>query len=485
MKKVDILRKKYPRFVYENYYWRITNGNLNISFNFLVESAEALGEGGKIEPSISFNPKIVIQNVDRNQIKKVGDRVLNNLVFNLGLIELISYWKATCSPIIEIRAGFLNKEQVWWLKDLIINGMGQFFYENKINWKTPYFLKIASKVVENSSLPTFSPSFREEILVPIGGGKDSMVTLEILKKAKKKIKCFSLNPTEVTKRIMKIGKCQNPILINRKIDPKLLELNQSGFLNGHTPFTAYLSFLSVFLAVIFEQKYIAFSNERSSNEGNVKYLGKIINHQYSKSFDFEQKFRKYSKKYLAKNIEYFSFLRPLYEIQIARLFSRYPKYFDAFLSCNEAFKTYSGTKLPIKKWCGNCPKCLFIFAILYPFIEEKKLVKIFGKNLFEKKELLNLMKELIGESKFKPFECVGTKRESLVVFYLALRSFRRRGVKLPSLLSYFEEKILPKYPNLEREAKKILNSWLNQHHLTKELEKILLKSIYRFRKSIY
>ena len=429
-------------------------------------------------------------------------------------MEIPSYWKATCSPEIIIKAGSLDKEQIDWWKDLIINGMGQFFYENKINFCQPNFLKInrlQRPVLCKADRGPSSNQTSSQILVPVGGGKDSAVTLEILKKNKKQINCFSLNPTEATKKIMEIAGCKNPIVVRRKIDKKLLALNRRGFLNGHTPFSAYLAFLSVLVAAIFDAKYIAFSNERSSNEGNVKYLGKIINHQYSKSFDFEKKFRKYSKKYLAKTvkedkssfppslprggssvIEYFSFLRPLYEIQIAKLFSKYPKYFSAFLSCNEAYKTASGTKKPTKRWCGNCPKCLFVFATLYPFVNKQKLIKIFGENLFDKKKLLPTMQELIGERKFKPFECVGTKKESLVTFYLSWKKNRqqpshhppafgrhlgRASVKLPFLLKYFQKKILPKYPNLDKESKQILDSWNNQHNLPREVERNLKKVV--------
>jgi hypothetical protein len=240
-----------------------------------------------------------------------------------------------------------------------------------------------------------------------------------------------------------------------------------------------LAFLSVLVAVLFNFKFIAFSNEKSSNEGNVKYLGQIINHQYSKSFDFEQKFREYSKKYLAKNVEYFSFLRPLYEIQIAKIFSKYPQYFNAFLSCNVAYQTKSGTKIPTRKWCGKCPKCLFVFTILYPFIEKKKLIKIFGQNLFGKKELLPIMLELIGKKKFKPFECVGTKKESLVALYLSDKKYRgSTPTNVPLLLKHFERNILPKNPNLGKEAKKLLNSWDNRNNLPKGFEKILKNNVF-------
>jgi len=484
--KYKVLRIKYPRFIYKRYFWKISNNNLEIYFDF------------EIEPDIQFRPKVVIKNINKNQIEGVGDRIINNLVFNLGLIELLSYWKATCSPEIEILAGPLsmkaspsspsstnlrfvsiNQEQIKWWKDLIEKGMGQFFYENKIDFRNPQFLNIKTGFM-NQAMAEFMKSKnnlnRNKILVPVGGGKDSVVTLELLKKAGKKIKCFSLNPTEAAKKIMKIAGCAKPIIVRREIDPKLLELNRKGFLNGHTPFSAYLAFLSVLGAVIFNYKYIALSNEQSSNEGNVKYLGQMINHQYSKSFEFEQKFREYSKKYLTSSVNYFSFLRPLYEIQIAKLFSKYPKYFDVFLSCNEAYKTFSGRRMPTKKWCGKCPKCLFIFASFYPFIEENVLIKIFGKNLFEDEKLLPIMLELIGERRFKPFECVGTKKESLIAFYSSWKKCAGQSrANLPILLRYFQDKILPKYQNLEKDSKKIINSWNNQHNLLKEFEKILKK----------
>ncbi len=448
--KYKELRKKYPKFVYEKYFYQIFNNNLEIFFDF------------RIEPDVQFQPKVVIENVNKEQLEKIGDRALNNLVFHLGLIEMVSYWKATCSPIIEVRAGCLNKEQIKWWKDLIFKGMGQFFYENKIDFQKPNFLKIKSANVTKQGLVTFttnplrriprSPSsikLENRILVPVGGGKDSIVTMELLKNpsigGKKDISCFSLNPTEAAQKVMKIAGCQKPIIVRRKIDEKLLELNQQGFLNGHTPFSAYLAFLSILAAVIFDYKYIALSNEKSSNEGNLKYLGQTINHQWSKGLEFEKKFREYSKKYLTSQIEYFSFLRPLYEIQIAKLFSKYPKYFNAFLSCNEAYKTFSGTKKPFKRWCGKCSKCLFVFTILYPFLKEKGWLKIFRKNLFNDKKLLPLMQQLIGKRGFKPFECVGTKKESLIAFYLSYKKWinaNRERTKLPFLLKYFKEKIL-------------------------------------------
>jgi len=448
--KLEFLRKKYPRFVFEKYSYAFKGKTLKVSFVF------------KIEPGIVFKPEISMENV-----RKTGE--LDNFIFNLGMIESLSYWKATCSKEIIVRAGYLNEEQIKWWKDLIMDGMGQFFYENKIDFRKPGFLTIKSQYQGIKHEPSLNQTNR--ILVPIGGGKDSIVTLETLKKAGKNIRCFSLNPTEAAIKILKKG-CKNPIIVRRKIDQRLLELNRKGFLNGHTPFSAYLAFLSLLLARIFDFKYIALSNERSSNEGNVRYLGKEINHQWSKSFEFEKRFKDYYKKYLSKDIEYFSFFRPLYEIQIANLFSKYPKYFPVFLSCNEAYKTDSGRKKPLKKWCGKCSKCLFAFAVLYPFVKQKDLAKIFGKNLFNDKSLVPIMEELIGEKRFKPFECVGTIKESLIAFYLSFKKAKRTG-DMPFLLKYFEKRILPKQKNLEQKTKGILASWDKENFLPKDFKKIL------------
>ncbi|MBI2624958.1 MAG: hypothetical protein HYW70_01310 [Candidatus Nealsonbacteria bacterium] len=408
------------KFVYNDYSYEIKRDNLKIFFHF------------SIEPNINFYPEITIRKVNKKRLLSIGKNFIDNLIFNLGLAEIPTYWKATCSPEIVIRAGYLDSYQIKWWQNLILKGMGQFFYENKISFLMPGF-KIESSIKNHAYR---GPLDRQKTLVAVGGGKDSVVTLETLKKKGKQINCFSLNPTPAAKKIIRIAGCKQPIIVERKIDKKLLELNRKGYLNGHTPFSAYLAFLSVLLGAIFDYKYLAFSNEKSADEGNLKYLGKTINHQWSKGSEFEKLFGQYSKKYLVKNIEYFSFLRHLYEIQIAKLFSKHPKYFYAFMSCNEAFKTGSGTKKPIKKWCGKCPKCLFVFACLYPFLKEKELIKIFGKNLFDDKKLIPVMEKLIGQRGFKPFECVGTIKESLTAFYLSLKRAKKEKKTLPFLLAH-------------------------------------------------
>ena len=433
--KIEELRKKYPEFLYKGYSYALKKNDLVMSFRFEI------GE-------IKFRPKVVVKNVSRADLNRVGDSVLENFVFHLGLAEMPSYWKTTASPKIIIEAGYLNKAQINWWHDLFMKGMGQYFYENRIDFTAKNFLSISSAGTKRGV--TYAKDLTRKTLVPIGGGKDAMVTYETLTQVSEKMRPFVLNPRREQNAILRVVGEKNPVVVQRTIDPKLLELNRKGYLNGHTPFSAYLAFLTMLCAALFGYKYVALSNERSSNEGSVKYHGRIINHQYSKSWEFEKRFRAYSKKYLAKEVEYFSFLRPLYELQIAKLFAQYPKYFAAFLSCNEARKTYSGTRKAQDRWCGKCAKCLFVFLALYPFAGKKLTVNIFKKNLLQDASLKPLLGELTGKSKFKPFECVGTIGES------------------KAALSLCQGKI---------KTHRLLQSWNPQHALPPQFEKILKKSL--------
>lgn len=326
---------------------------------------------------------------------------IENLVFHIGMVELISYWKAACPPKVVIMPHSLLPEQIDWWKKQYFHGLGEFFYLNGIHTSAESFMEIES--AGSSPCAAGDTKLEEKYLVPIGGGKDSVVSLEVLKKAGAEIIPFIVNPrpaSEGSARLAGFGSEQS-VFIHRKIDPALLRLNEAGFLNGHTPFSALLAFTSVLGAVLSGSKHIALSNESSANESTVP--GTTVNHQYSKSVAFEDDFRDYCRRYLHPGMNYFSLLRPLNELQIVKLFSRYPQYFGTFKSCNVGSKTDS--------WCGQCPKCLFSYLMLSPFLAQHQLEDIFGSSLLKNTELRPILLELSGQTSAKPFECVGTVDE--------------------------------------------------------------------------
>lgn len=383
-------KQKHKRFVYRSYEVE-QSSEAELKFNFVFE----------LEPEITFTPSVVIP-VDESL--SIDASVINNLAFHLGLAELPSYWKSACPANIVIEAGYLSNEQIEFWKTVFIKGLGEFFYQNKIDFTKENFINITSTDSGKTTLRKYDGEVSKRTLIPLGGGKDSIVTLEYIKKESADFNCLLLNPTKAASDVARIGGCPKPIVVKRTIDPKLLELNTKGYLNGHTPFSAYLAFVSVAAAVLSDYKDIALSNEQSASDGNLGYLGLTVNHQWSKSLEFERLFQDYSGKFLSERHHYFSNLRHFDELKIAEQFSHYPQYFSHFRSCNR------GSKENI--WCNECPKCLFVFTILYPFIPNKELTKIFGENLLENEDLENLLNELAGISKNKPFECVGTATET-------------------------------------------------------------------------
>jgi UDP-N-acetyl-alpha-D-muramoyl-L-alanyl-L-glutamate epimerase len=412
------LRIEYPKFYYKSYIWEVVGNDLNVVFQF------SAGD------EYIFAPKLSFKNIDADRVKTIHDKI-DNLIFNIGMVELLSYWKAFASPEIVVECGNLDDYQINWWHDLLINGMSQFFYENGIDFTENNFVKYFS--LGEAKNPDLINISSDKLLVPIGGGKDSSVTAEILSNNFKDVSAFLLNPSKASLEISEIAGLSN-VIVERTLDNKILELNEKGFLNGHTPFTTLLSFISVLSAVLGNFGTIIFSNERSSDEENIKYKGKNINHQYSKTFDFENKFREYNLKYLS-NVNYFSFLRPIYDIQIAKIFSKFDKYFSVIRSCNVGQKTNS--------WCGKCPKCLSTFILLYPFLKENT-IKIFGKNLLEDKKLDPILNSLINDNTVKPFECVGTREE----IRLALKN------KVSSILnSWGKNNLDDKYERILKEAR--------------------------------
>lgn len=440
--KTTALRDNYPVFTYESFKYEVINGNLVISFIF------------KIAPDIEFNPTLQIEEI-ADKLDKINKSVLENFIFHLGLVEMLSYWKATCSPRIEIKAGSLNEKQINWWENLLKNGLGEFFYQNKIDFTKKDFVKIENKSEE--IYPKDNLKHSNRYLVLNSGGRDSAVTLEIFKELKKEIAVLMLNPTQAALDVYEISGFNSKILIKREIDKNLLDLNQKGYLNGHTPFSAYLAFLSLMCAYIYDYSFTVSSNERSSNEENVEFLGRKINHQYTKSFEFEKLFRDYSKETLSVNITYFSTLRPLYELQISKVFSVQPKYFGVFKSCNVGQKTNT--------WCGNCPKCLSIYISLYPFLTDEEMLKIFKADLYENENLKDLLLHITGKLSPKPFECVGTYNEVLEGLKLSIEKFG--GQQLPPLLLYAKNNIL------KNDQKFNLQDWENENFLDEEFSSLL------------
>ncbi len=412
------LREKYKEFIYRSYEITEDKDKIEIKYHFEIPGLAA------------FNPSVKI--VKKTMMfKNVHTNMVRNIVFNLGMVEAISYWKCTCAKNIIVQCGSLNDEQKNWFRKLYYNGTGEFRYINNIDVEESEFINFVTNNTETNSIIESEKSVLTGYIIPVGGGKDSVVTLEKLKDNKENNYCLTVGGKEPVIECCKIaGYEDNKIVeVKRSIDENLLELNKQGYLNGHTPFSSLLAFLSYLIAYLTNKKYVALSNESSANESNIKDSN--INHQYSKSLEFENDFKEYSEKYLKADVIYYSALREYSELQIAEMFAKYKQYHKVFKSCNVGSKTVPW------KWCCNCPKCLFVYIILSPFLTPKELVEIFGENVLDKKELLEIFVGLCGYGDIKPFECVGTFGEVNYAVKQAITKYD--DASLPYLLRYYKE----------------------------------------------
>ncbi|MCR4889120.1 MAG: hypothetical protein K5979_08105 [Ruminococcus sp.] len=418
MDKFERFRSEAPVFAYKSFSVTETDTTIEIDYVFDIEGLA------------QFHPGWSFPRPEGMSVK--GDAVFERLAFSLGMAEAVSYWKAACSPLMRVECGELDSQQISWWKKLYFLGLGEFFYVNGINTDVDSFMDIQC----TGRFECTSDAERPELsgcLVPIGGGKDSALTLETLTQAGMKCRCYAINKRcSITGTVVTAGLDESALITaKRRFDRSLIELNNKGYLNGHTPFSSVVAFSAEITAYLNRLRYIVLSNEDSANESTV--AGKSVNHQYSKSFEFEQDFHEYEEKYLRTGIYYFSFLRPLSEFQIAKMFVSHRKYLPVFRSCN------LGSKVSPDIWCGDCPKCLFVSLILSPFLSRSELAEIFGKDMINDTAMNDYFIELIGKSEHKPFECVGSIDEVNLAVTLAIRNAEKNGEELPYLFKKYVE----------------------------------------------
>ncbi|MEK7458307.1 MAG: hypothetical protein AAB612_02375, partial [Patescibacteria group bacterium] len=346
---------------------------------------------------------------------KFSTKTLEPFLQSLHLALGMSYWKQYCPPSIKLQAGYtLTHQQATFWNTLYTKGLGEFFYRNNIDYRN-----LVQFPVNEVGLKPVSIATTNRLLVPVGGGKDSIVTIELLRNRQETFDTFALNPHPLMREIVEIAE-KRLIEVKRTLDSKIFDGSSSSAkttpYNGHVPVTSIYIFTALLVSAIYGYSAVAISAEHSANYGNVEYLGQEINHQWSKSEEFERLLQKYLEQNVSPNIRVYSLLRDLREFDIVEKFVQYPQYFHQFSSCNRNFALQGSKNLAGKLWCGECPKCAFVFVLLGAFLPKATIVQIFGKNLFADEHLISLYRELLGLEAFKPFECVGTPEEMREAF---------------------------------------------------------------------
>jgi UDP-N-acetyl-alpha-D-muramoyl-L-alanyl-L-glutamate epimerase len=317
----------------------------------------------------------------------------------------ISYYKAFIPPEMVIEGEPLSKPRRDFFQTLYENGLGEFSARNRVKaWERVNF---PFADAPEAQPPAAKLPRRSAVL--IGGGKDSLVSLEALRAAGEPSVLMAVNPKRPILDCVAASGLPF-IAVKRSLDENLFALNAAGALNGHIPVTAVVSLIAAAAAFVHGFDAVVLSNERSADEGNLVFEGRTVNHQYSKTLAFERLLAGYLREHVSPSLQYFSLLRPLSELYIARLFARIGRYDGVFTSCNRAFVIR--THAEPARWCCDCPKCRFAFLILAAAMKPDRATAIFGKNLLDDPAHIPGYRELAGLAGHKPWECVGEIAES-------------------------------------------------------------------------
>jgi UDP-N-acetyl-alpha-D-muramoyl-L-alanyl-L-glutamate epimerase len=351
------------------------------------------------------------------------------------LLAGVSYYKTAAPPVIDLGDMALTDLERAFLRDFYLQGLGEFAYRNALD--------LSDLRVEGTDECDIQPpitgslshsSGRLRALVPFGGGIDSIVSVEHVRR-RADVALFVVsrpgNRFEAIERPAAVSGL--PVVrAGREIDPQLLRSAELGFLNGHVPVTGIISAIAILAAVLDDRDAVVMSNEWSASVPTLEHDGRPVNHQYSKSASFEAAFRDVLAAEPAGLPDYFSMLRDRTELWIADEFAGLGQYHASFRSCNRAF--HLDPRLRLGHWCGQCDKCCFIDLILAPFMSAAALRAVFaadggGQEPLANPALAAKFRALLG-SGTKPFECVGEVTECRAAVLLAARRADRADCAL-------------------------------------------------------
>jgi hypothetical protein len=364
-----------------------------------------------------FSEKVTLPGQERNpRWHTEAAQAAARLVF---LLAGVSYYKTAAPPVIDLGHTALTESEQAFLRDFYLHGLGEFAYRNSLDLTSTEIRAARAPAQAPAPLPA---SARPRALVPFGGGIDSIVTVERVRQRADVALFVVSRPGDRFDAIEEPAAVTGLGIVRaeRGIDPQLLRSAELGFLNGHVPVTGILSAIAVLAAVLDDRDAVVMSNEWSASVPTLEYQGRPVNHQYSKSEEFEAAFRAVLAASPGPLPEYFSWLRDRTELWVGQEFAKLGPYHATFRSCNKAFYTERARRFTY--WCGQCDKCAFIDLILAPFLPAQALRQIFavtGEPL-EDPAMTSKFRSLLGAGA-KPFECVGEVTECRAAVLLAAR----------------------------------------------------------------
>jgi hypothetical protein len=398
-------------------------GAFRVTERFFDEPSRVLTLRYRFDGGPEFEEAITFETTPTGEPETDGPG-FERALLHLHIAAGTSYYKVAAPPVVVVEGEGLTPIESDFHHHLYDDGLREFAVNNGLAVPRPATIQPGYL---HTRLPSLVATDRPGgLLVPIGGGKDSMVLIAALTDLTPRL--FAVNPHP---RVLELARQTGLelVVVRRRLSPNLAELNRSGALNGHVPITAIVSLIAVVGSFLYGYDTIAMAVERSASEETVMVDGVPVNHQYSKSAAFEGLLRELIATSIDPKVRYGSALRPYSELAIARAFAHLTEYHAAFCSCNTIFRHSADAE---DGWCGECPKCRFVGLMLAPFLDRAAVTAIVGRDMFEDSGQIPGFAALMSDED-KPFECVGERRESAAA--MRILSFRPEWKDAPVVVA--------------------------------------------------
>jgi hypothetical protein len=417
------------------------------TFRYLSRELDARGVATlryALDEEVFFTEEIELP--VRAPLSEADRREVDGLLALLHWVAGVSYFKTAAPAAVSCEAGAPPPAAAALLEALYSEGLGEFAYENGLpSLPRPRFSPGTAPARAQAS----TDAAPERLLVPVGGGKDSAVAIEIARRSAGELVLFSVGNAPPIARTVAVSGLAH-LVAERRLDRGLAGLNRAGALNGHVPVTAIVSCTAILTAALRGLDAVVMANERSASTGNLVWDGVEINHQFSKGIAAERLLQA-ALEQAGAGVRIFSILRPASELAIARAFARMEPYHGAFTSCNAVFRS-DPVRRP-ESWCCDCPKCRFVFLALAPFSDPAQLREIFGRDLLEDEGQFDGFALLMASGGHKPFECVGEEEESLAAVRMLAADERWRAHRVVERLV---REVLPQHPPTAGDPARVL-----------------------------
>lgn len=377
-----------------------------------------------------FSEKIMLH-IDR--LADYDETSLDHALQLLHLTAGVSYFKSFIATVNKINIGYDTPQSV---RDYMLStyekGLGELLYKNSLS---PHLNLSFTTPAADAVYDTFKPITAGIPLLGLGGGKDSLVAVELLRLLGVMPATFGVNGGDILLKQAELLQT-NHLSVQRVVDVAALQnithSDGSPTINGHVPISAILACTGLVGAILTGCSDVVVAVERSADEPTVAdYQGVSINHQWSKSSAFEQLFDETIQLYVHPQMRFYSLLRPLRELDIMRLYfglGLAEKFKYSASSCNLSLNWTAGRQQGDKLWDGTCDKCCFMYLLMSGVGQNAYAVEIMGRDLFAAPEHTDVFLSLLGVTDHKPFDCVGEiseAREAMNVAKLQITSAQR------------------------------------------------------------